>query len=74
MKTISITYTIKFEVDFAPEYVFNNYKECFNAKTGRRIKQVYNNGSIGYVFRGKFYSLKKLRKHLVKPKVIDCPF
>jgi len=74
MDTITITYTIKFRVDFAPEYVFNNHKECFNAKTGRRIKQVYNNGSIGYVFRGKFYSLKNLRKHLVKPVKVQCPF
>ena len=74
MKTISITYTIKFEVDFAPEYVFNKYKECFNAKTGRRIRQVYNNGSIGYSIRGKFYSLKKLKPYLRKPVEIDVPF
>ena len=74
MNTISITYTVKFELDFARNYKFTKNKECFNAKTGRRIKQVYKNGSIGYTIKGKFYSLKRLGKHLVKPEKIDCPF
>ena len=74
MNTISITYTVKFELDFARNYKFTENKECFNAKTGRRIKQVYKNGSIGYNIKGKFYSLTRLRKHLVKPVKIDCPF
>lgn len=74
METISITYTITFVVDFAPEYKFTKYKECFNAKTGRRIRQISNNGTIGYKLRGKFYSLNNLRKHLVKPVKVDCPF
>lgn len=74
MKTISITYTVKYELDFAPEYVWVDDKLCFNSKTGRKIKQVYKNGMIGYSIRSKFYSAKRLRKHLVKPKEIDCPF
>jgi len=74
MNTISITYTVQFEVDFAPNYKFTKKKECFNAKTGRRIRQVYKGGSIGYNIKGKFYSLKRLRKHLQKPKQVDCPF
>ena len=74
MNTISITYTVQFEIDFARNYKFTKNKECFNAKTGRRIKQVYKNGSIGYNIKGKFYSLSRLRKHLVKPEKVDCPF
>lgn len=74
MRTISITYTVKFELDFATEYVWIDDKQCFNSKTGRKIKQVYKNGMIGYSIRGKFYNYKALRKHLRKPVKADCPF
>lgn len=75
MNIISAIYTIKYELDFASEYKWTSCKKCINVKTGRQIKQVYNNGSIGYSIRGKFISLKKLRNHLVKPKIkSNCPF
>lgn len=74
MKTISINYTLKFELDFAPEYKWTKCGKCFNVKTGRKLKQSYVSGSIGYSIRGKFYSLTKLRKHLVKIKDPYCPF
>lgn len=74
MRTISVTYTVKFELDFANEYVWVDDKMCFNSKTGRRIKQVYKNGSIGYSIRGKFFSLKRLKPHLRKPVKVECPF
>jgi hypothetical protein len=74
MRTISITYTVKYELDFAPEYVWVDDKLCFNSKTGRKIKQVYKNGMIGYNIKGKFYSLTRLRKHLVKPEITKLPF
>ena len=71
-----------YEVDFAPEYKIKKInkpkngvnEQCFNSKTGRKIKQVYKNGMLGYSIRGKFYSLTRLRKHLVKPVKSDCPF
>ncbi len=74
MKTFTVTYTIKYELSTSPEYVWNNYNECFNLKTGRRIKQVSNNGAIGYNIKGKFRSLKSLRSLLRKPKIIKTPF
>lgn len=74
MNSISITYTLKFELDFAPEYKWSEDKKCFNEKTGRQIKQVYVGGSIGYCIRGKFYSLKFLRLHLKKIEKIKLPF
>ena len=71
---ITIKYLCKYRLDFAKNYVFSGTK-CFNAKTNREIKQVYNNGSIGYNISGRFYSLKKLKNHLEKiPKNEDCPF
>jgi hypothetical protein len=75
MNTISINYTIKYELDFAKHYKWLNDNSCFNAKTGRKIKQTLCGGSIGYVINGKFRSLYFLRKHLQRPKVEDnLPF
>ena len=74
MSTISKSYTLKFELDFAPNYRWTDCKKCFNVKTGRQIKQTYVSGSIGYCISGKFYSLTKLRMHLIKIKKVECPF
>ena len=66
MNKISINYTLKYELLFAPNYKWTSHGKCFNIKTGRQIKQVYNKGCIGYSICGKFYSLKRLRKLLTK--------
>ena len=66
--TITVTYTIYYVVDFAENYGFTKCKRCFNLKTGREIKQVLKSNCIGYNINGKFYSLTKLRNHLIKPK------
>lgn len=74
MNTISVSYAVVWQIDFAPEYKWSNCGKCFNSKTGKQIKQVYKSRCIGYNVRGKFYSLTRLRKHLVKIKEINCPF
>ena len=74
MTSISTTYTLKFELSFAPEYKWTICGKCFNTKSGRQIKQVYNNGCIGYSIKGKFKSLKYLRTQLIKIQSITCPF
>jgi len=74
MNAISITYAIKYQLNFAPEYKWLSNNQCYNSKTGRVIKQVYVSGSIGYCIRRKFYTLKFLRSQLIKPKVEYCPF
>lgn len=74
MHTFTVTYSIKYVVDFADHYVFNQHRECYNLRTGRRLKKVRKGGSIGYVIKGKFYSLTKLRTYLAKPKKEICPF
>lgn len=74
MNSISVNYILKFELSFAPQYKWTSCGKCFNVKTGRQIKQVYNNGCIGYSINGKFKSLKKLRTQLVKIKEVNIPF
>lgn len=74
MNTITITYTIKYELSTHPNYVWTKDDLCFNSKTGRRIKQTMQGGSIGYCINGKFRSLKSLRPLLRKPIINDCPF
>lgn len=41
---ITVKYLCKYRLKFAPNYVFSADK-CFNAKTNREIKQVYNGGN-----------------------------
>lgn len=74
MPTISVTYTLKYEVDFANHYKFDDRKQCWNTRSGRQIKKVYCGGSLGYCINGKFHSLTYLRKHLVKIKHEQLPF
>jgi hypothetical protein len=72
--TITIEINIKFEIINIPHYGFGNDNNCYNLKSGRKIKQCYNNGSIGYWFGRKFYSLKAIRPLLYKPSKFKCPF
>ena len=75
MITISINYTCKYRLKFANNYLWTNCGKCYNYKTGRLIKQVYNSGCIGYMINRKFYSLTKLRTNLeLIPKKQYVPF
>lgn len=67
-------YQLEKQLENYPEYKFTEDNKCFNAKTGRQIKQTMCGRSIGYCIRGKFMSLNTLRKQLIKIKVIECPF
>lgn len=75
MIRISVTYTCKYRISFAPNYVYTLCGKCYNLKTNRVIKQVYKSGCIGYIINSKFYSLTKLRTELeIIPKEINYPF
>ena len=75
MNTISVTYTLIYQLSFANNYQWTKYGKCFNVKTGREIHQILNSGSIGYCINGKFKSLKFLRPKLEKiPKRKRLPF
>ena len=72
---ISLDFTCKWTLDFDKDFVFvENHNFLVNLKTGKVLKQVTKGGSIGYVLKGKFYSLTKLRQSLVKIEKQDCPF
>jgi len=66
MNTITVTYSLVYELDFAPEYQWTRCNKCFNVKRGTQLRQVRQGGSLGFNIRGKFHSLTKLRKHLRK--------
>jgi hypothetical protein len=68
MNRVIISCTIKFVLDFTPNYCWILDNKCYNIKTGRFIKQILNNGSIGYIINGKFISLNELRRHIKKIK------
>ena len=72
--TISKNYDFIWMIDFAPNYKFSKCKKLFNLKTGREIKKTLASMTIGYYIKGKFYSLNKLRNHLVKIEKELCPF
>lgn len=74
MHTISINYTLKWQVNFAPHYKFTTCKKLINCKTGKFIKKVSNNGCIGYFLQSKFYSLKTLKNHIELIKFETTPF
>lgn len=61
-----IIYAFVFRIKFAPEYQITKSGECFNLKSGKKVRQVINSRCIGYNIRGRFYSLKYLRKQLVR--------
>ena len=68
MNTITVTYTLYWQLENYPEYQFTKCKKCFNVKTGKQIKQVTSNGCIGYNIRGVFKSLHLLRNQIIKIK------
>lgn len=74
MNTISETYTLKYQHKDYPYYQWTVKGILFNIKTGRKLKKVYNNGSIGYCINGTFISANALRNKLELIEDISCPF
>jgi len=63
------------KLDFAYNYQFDKYGNCYNVKTGRQLKRTLVGYTEGYCVNNKFKSLGKLRKHLIKVNQdTDCPF
>lgn len=75
MIRITLNFTCKYRVNFAPHYVFTtDPKMLVNTKSGKVIHQTIKGGSIGYIIDGKFYSLTKLREHLEQIQTEKLPF
>ncbi len=70
----SISYALKWQVKFAPHYMFTTCKKLINTKTGKEIKKIVNGRCIGYCIQGKFYSLTALKDKIEKIKEKECPF
>jgi hypothetical protein len=72
---ITLNFTCKWTLDFDDDFVFvERFNFLVNLKTGKILKQITKGGSIGYVIKGKFYTLAKLKLHLIKIEKKDCPF
>ena len=73
--TFTVTYSCKYQLSFATNYKWSACGKCFNAKTGRLIKQVMKGSSIGYIINSKFYTAKTLRSKLeLIPRRVEMPF
>lgn len=74
MITISNTYNLIWQLNFANEYQFTKCGKCINTKRGKEVKRVLVGYSVGYCIKGKFYTLNKLRNNLEKIQKESCPF
>lgn len=72
---IHLQFTCKWCLCFDKDFVFvEKYNFLVNLKTNKILKQVLKGGSIGYVIKVKFYTLSKLKGHLVRIEKVKCPF
>jgi len=62
--------------EYTPDqkYKWSKDGRCFNCKTGRELKQRYCGGSIGYYIKGKFVTIRKIRKSIQKIENVKTPF
>ena len=74
MNTISINYSLIWQFKNDTFYKISKCKKVFNCRTGRKLKQCYNGGSIGYWIAGKFIVKSKLNENIEKIKETKCPF
>ena len=64
MSVIQINIPLKWRLKNNHKYCFGIDKCCYNVQRGKKIKQSYNGGMIGYWIDKRFVSLKKLRKEI----------
>lgn len=73
---IDIKLRVKFVIKNHENYKLCEDNNLYNVKTNRKIKQVRNGGSLGFVISGKFYSITFLKqnKMFIKPTKTKIPF
>jgi len=74
MTTITKSVTFKWKLDFSELYQWTTTGKLYNVKTMREIKKTVNGYSVGYWINKKFWTVRNLRKHLVKIEDSKCPF
>lgn len=72
MDTISINYTLKYNIKGNENYSVTQCRKVFNNKTGKEIKKCYNSGSVGYWIAGNWVNIKTIR--LKKIENTNIPF
>jgi hypothetical protein len=72
--TISNTYLLRWSIKGYPDYAITTCKKVVHKKKAKLVKQVLNNGTLGYKLNGKFLSLKEINKLCEIIKVSSCPF
>lgn len=66
MKTVSVTYRLKWRLKSDSKYQWSECGKLFNVNTGLIKKKVVNGSSIGYWIGRKFVTLDNLRKEIGK--------
>ena len=74
METISVNYSLKWQLKNMPQYKFSACGRMFNCKTGKLLKRTVNGGSIGYWIGRKFTTLKDLRTQIELIPKQNYPF
>jgi len=74
MITISNTYNIAWTLKDYINYGVTDKGIIINLKRGTIIKKTMVGYSKGYYIEGKFITLTKLRKLLIKKEKTECPF
>lgn len=74
MATITKSIHFKWKLSFAEHYKWTTENELYNTKTMRKIAKNVNGYSVGYWINKKFYTVKNLRKYLLKIENEYCPF
>ncbi len=74
MTVITSKVDLVWQLDFANNYQFDRAGDCYNIRTGRQLKRTVVGYTVGYCICGKFMSLTKLRKSLIKIGRTECPF
>lgn len=74
MQTISVNYSLKWQLKNMNNYKFSTCGKLFNCKTGKQLKRTVNGGSVGYWIGRKFITLKDLRTQIELIPKQNCPF
>ena len=74
MQTISKTYNIDWTLKDYPNYGVTSRGIIINLKRSTILKKTMVGYSKGYYIEGKFITLAKLRKLLIKKEKQECPF
>ena len=74
MSTLTINYSVVWELKFAPEYQFTPGGKRINVQRGKELQMKVKGYTRGFYIRGKFRSLTALRKDLIKIRNQEIPF